>query len=190
MEAALASPAVELVNSFEAGGRDALDDPSWVAAALRRWDLDPGRALEAGELARLKELRDLLARLTDAVATRQALTAAELADLNAVIGAAAVRAQLVAAPAGGFLVAMTPLAATWEEEAVRELAGTFAAVLRGAWPPRLKRCANSDCRAAFYDTTRSRTRRWCDGATCGNRVRVRRHRRGANPGSANWSSGQ
>jgi predicted RNA-binding Zn ribbon-like protein len=190
METALASPAVELVNSLAVDGRDALDDPAWVTAALRRWELDPGRALEAGEIARLKELRGLLARLTDAVATRQALTGDELADLNAVIGATPVRAQLVAAPNGGFLVAMTPLAATWVEETVRELAGTFAALLRRSWPPRLKQCANGDCRAAFYDTTRSRTRRWCDGSTCGNRVRVRRHRRGANPGPANWSSGQ
>jgi predicted RNA-binding Zn ribbon-like protein len=176
MEAALASPAIELVNSLGAEGRDALDDPAWVTAALRRWELDPGRELAAGELARLRDLRGLLARLTDALAARQALTDDELAELNAVIGATPVRTQLVTAPDGGFVVAMTPVAATWEEEAVRELAGTFAAALRRSWPPRLKRCANPDCRVAFYDTTRSRTRRWCDGAVCGNRVRVRRHR--------------
>jgi predicted RNA-binding Zn ribbon-like protein len=185
MEAALANPALELVNSLGADGCDALDDPAWVAAALARWELDPGRPLETGELDRLKELRGLLGRLTDAVWERQSLSAEELAALNDVIGATPVRAQLVAAPAGGFLLAMTPLAAAWEDEAVRELAGTFAAALRRTWPPRLKRCSNPDCRAAFYDATRSRTRCWCDGRACGNRVRVRRHRGRANPGPSN-----
>ncbi|HEY1368345.1 MAG TPA: CGNR zinc finger domain-containing protein [Gaiellaceae bacterium] len=176
MDTALANPALDLVNSLAADGRDALDDPAWVAAALVRWELDPSGPLQPDEVARLKELRSLLARLTDAVAERQALSGEELEALNDVIGATPVRAQLVAAPAGGFLVALTPVASTWEDEAVRELAGTFAAALRRAWPPRLKRCANPDCRAAFYDATRSRTRRWCDGRACGNRVRVRRHR--------------
>jgi predicted RNA-binding Zn ribbon-like protein len=94
--------------------------------------------------------------------------------LNAVIAATPVRAELVAEPDGGYAVVMTPLASEWRELAVRELAGAFASLLRQSFPPRLKLCAN--CGAAFWDGTRSRTRRWCDSRTCGNRVRVRRHR--------------
>ena len=40
------------------------------------------------------------------------------------------------------------------------------------------RCADSGCRWLFLDTTRSRTRRWCEMKSCGNRNKVRRFREG------------
>jgi predicted RNA-binding Zn ribbon-like protein len=39
------------------------------------------------------------------------------------------------------------------------------------------RCADDECQWLFLDTTRSRTRRWCDMKSCGNRHKVRRFRR-------------
>jgi hypothetical protein len=42
---------------------------------------------------------------------------------------------------------------------------------------RLAICANPVCRLVFLDGSKSGTRRWCDDAGCGNRARVRRHRR-------------
>jgi hypothetical protein len=41
---------------------------------------------------------------------------------------------------------------------------------------RLTLCGNPVCRLVFLDGSKSRTRRWCDDAGCGNRDRVRRHR--------------
>jgi predicted RNA-binding Zn ribbon-like protein len=38
---------------------------------------------------------------------------------------------------------------------------------------RLQRCAASDCGWYFLDTSRNRSRRWCDPGDCGNRTRVR-----------------
>ena len=43
---------------------------------------------------------------------------------------------------------------------------------------RLRLCGNPHCRLVFLDGSRSGTRRWCDDGGCGNRDRVRRHRRG------------
>ncbi len=44
---------------------------------------------------------------------------------------------------------------------------------------RLRMCANPDCGLFFYDTSRTRRRRWCSMAACGNRSKVaafaRRH---------------
>lgn len=45
----------------------------------------------------------------------------------------------------------------------------------------VRRCANPNCRLFFYDASRTRRRRWCSMATCGNRHKVstflkRRHR--------------
>jgi predicted RNA-binding Zn ribbon-like protein len=41
---------------------------------------------------------------------------------------------------------------------------------------RVSVCANPACRLVFVDDSRNRSRRWCDNAGCGNRVRVRRYR--------------
>src|SRR5712691_12943878 len=41
---------------------------------------------------------------------------------------------------------------------------------------RVRTCADGACAWLFLDTTRSRTRRWCDMKSCGNRSKVRRFR--------------
>lgn len=41
---------------------------------------------------------------------------------------------------------------------------------------RLAMCGNDACRLVFLDDSKSHTRRWCDGAGCGNRARLDRHR--------------
>jgi predicted RNA-binding Zn ribbon-like protein len=41
----------------------------------------------------------------------------------------------------------------------------------GNWN-RIKICANPDCKAAYYDTTRARTQRWHSYAICGNKANV------------------
>ena len=53
---------------------------------------------------------------------------------------------------------------------------SFAAFLAEGDPSRLRVCENADCRWVFYDSTRSRTRRWCAGS-CGNLIKVREFRR-------------
>lgn len=43
--------------------------------------------------------------------------------------------------------------------------------------PRVSRCADDKCGWLFLDTSRNRSRRWCDMKDCGNRAKVRRHYR-------------
>lgn len=43
-------------------------------------------------------------------------------------------------------------------------------------PSRLRRCARSECRLVFYDTSRSATQRWHAERPCGIRARQQRHR--------------
>jgi predicted RNA-binding Zn ribbon-like protein len=134
------------------------------------------RRLTRLERRRLDELRSLLGRLADSVAAGGRLSVHELAELNAITGRLPVRARLEAQPGGGYVVDFTPVGGAWIDRVERELSGAFASILRRSNPPRLKRCAESSCRRVLYDETRSRTRRWCDSRTCGNRSRVRRHR--------------
>ena len=41
---------------------------------------------------------------------------------------------------------------------------------------RLRRCEAPDCRRAFVDVSRNRSRRYCDSRTCGNRLHVAAYR--------------
>jgi predicted RNA-binding Zn ribbon-like protein len=45
----------------------------------------------------------------------------------------------------------------------------------GEHPGRIRRCANEACVLVFLDTSRNGQRRWCSMASCGNRLKARRH---------------
>ncbi|MBM4708968.1 hypothetical protein GS447_09550 [Rhodococcus hoagii] len=55
------------------------------------------------------------------------------------------------------------------DDALGVIAADAIDVITGERDGRLALCASPTCRAAFFDTSRSRTRRWCDMNTCGNR---------------------
>lgn len=46
---------------------------------------------------------------------------------------------------------------------------------------RVKICPADDCRWAFYDVSRNRSRQWCSMKVCGNRAKARAHRERAAP---------
>ncbi|MFF3642227.1 CGNR zinc finger domain-containing protein [Streptomyces sp. NPDC002564] len=59
-------------------------------------------------------------------------------------------------------------------DALGVIAADAIAVVAGERDGRLALCASPTCRAAFFDTSRSRTRRWCEMNTCGNREKKAR----------------
>jgi len=50
----------------------------------------------------------------------------------------------------------------------------YNSMIDGTWS-RFKCCALESCGWAFYDSTRSRTKRWCSMRTCGSRVKARQY---------------
>jgi predicted RNA-binding Zn ribbon-like protein len=61
-------------------------------------------------------------------------------------------------------------------DAVSRLLAVIArAQAEGTWE-RLKVCPADDCRWAFYDFSRNRSRTWCDMKVCGNRAKARTYR--------------
>ncbi|MFE6283131.1 CGNR zinc finger domain-containing protein [Streptomyces sp. NPDC057877] len=48
----------------------------------------------------------------------------------------------------------------------------------------LRQCAGDNCPIVYVDTSRGHRRRWCSSEVCGNRERVARHRRRAQPARA------
>jgi predicted RNA-binding Zn ribbon-like protein len=164
---------IELVRSFVntidvEDGTDALASP----ADLRRWLVEhgkiaPGTRVSAGDL-------DLAVRLRGAL--RAELEARHGGDVEpaAVAGIDDVCAELPLRA-----VASVPALAPCGTDARAGLAAIVAAATRaritGTWP-RLKICPADDCRWAFYDASRNRSRRWCSMDVCGNRNKVRAFR--------------
>src|SRR3954449_3260767 len=159
--ARFAAPALELINSLEPDGCDLLDDPAWLREALVRWGVSRGRVPSGEEREALRGLRELLRRLSLTVAAGRRLSAEELAELNAVLARSPVSRQLEPAEGGGYVVDFQPLARDWPGYVVGDVVGSFGSLLRSAHD-RLRLCANEECRRAFLDQSRSRSRLWCD----------------------------
>jgi len=57
----------------------------------------------------------------------------------------------------------------------RILAAAAQSAFDGSWE-RIKICPADDCRVAFYDESRNRSRAWCSMQVCGNRTKTRSYR--------------
>ncbi|MFF0497365.1 CGNR zinc finger domain-containing protein [Nocardia aobensis] len=60
------------------------------------------------------------------------------------------------------------------EDALGVIAADAIDIISGERDGKLALCASPTCRAAFFDTSQSRTRKWCDMNTCGNRQKKAR----------------
>jgi predicted RNA-binding Zn ribbon-like protein len=60
------------------------------------------------------------------------------------------------------------------EDALGVIAADAISILAGEGDGKLALCASPTCQAAFFDTSQSRTRRWCEMNTCGNRQKKAR----------------
>jgi len=62
------------------------------------------------------------------------------------------------------------------DSALRPVIESAVALMTSERMKRLRRCGNSTCYWLFVDETKNRSRRWCEMASCGNLMKVRRHR--------------
>ena len=60
------------------------------------------------------------------------------------------------------------------EDALGVIAADAISIIAGERDGKLALCASPTCQAAFFDTSQSRTRKWCDMNTCGNRQKKAR----------------
>jgi predicted RNA-binding Zn ribbon-like protein len=130
------------------------------AARARAWLTEAGGAGTDAELRHLVEARGLL----QAVVRGQ-----RPADALAPVLADAARVPEVR----DGQIAWTLSAPPERDLAVRIVLAWDA--LAKAGPGRLRPCANEECRLFLVDRTKAGTARWCSMATCGNRMKARRH---------------
>lgn len=165
---------VELINTrYLADGDDVLADgraPDWLRGWLGSPAGSPDRPADEGSLHRLRTLREGLRQLA-AVNNGQPPQEREIAEAATALAADAFVLDLGddRRPPG---IAISPTA-TLPERAVARLAECYLTARGGKDWPRLKACAAPDCRYAYLDTSRNRSRRWCEMAYCGNRAKNR-----------------
>ncbi len=147
---------------------------------LRTAGRTPTEALRVHE--RALALRLALYRIFAAVAESAAARGADLEVLNAELAGAMSRSQLVPTDSGF----------TWLwadggralDSLLWPVARSAADLLTEGRLDALRRCAGRGCGFLFLDTSRNRTRRWCDMRICGNRAKARRHHARTRAGAA------
>ena len=149
------------------------------------WLAVSGLAVEsctAAQLERARELRESIHAAATAAARRDPLpmSAVQVINDRSTQG----RAAAVLTPEG---IRQWRLGSNSSvEDALGVVAADAISVISGERDGRLALCSSPTCQAAFFDTSRSRTRKWCDMNTCGNRQKKARFNAGKheNPGSA------
>ncbi|MBC3990714.1 CGNR zinc finger domain-containing protein [Streptomyces sp. AC563] len=121
-----------------------------------------------------RELRESIHAAATAAALRDALPASAVQVIND--RSARGRASAVLTFEGERRWRLSP--ASRMADALGVIAADAVSVIAGERDGRLALCASPTCRAAFFDTSRSRTRRWCDMNTCGNRQKKARFQAG------------
>ena len=122
------------------------------------------------QLDRARELRESIHAAATAAAIGNALPASAVQVINdcSVQG----RAAAILTPEGKRRWQLS--SASCVEDALSVIAADAISIIAGERDGRLALCASPTCQAAFFDTSQSRTRRWCDMNTCGNRQKKAR----------------
>jgi predicted RNA-binding Zn ribbon-like protein len=151
-------------------GAELLHSPQALAAWLSAHGLKTTPSPTTAQLQLAVQLRETLRRLLVANhdGTTDAEASAELTRLAHRLGL-----QLIFTSTGPVVAA----AGEGVEGGLGELVAVTAhAMLDGSWR-RLKACASSSCRWAFYDRSRGGTGQWCSMGVCGSRAKSRAYRR-------------
>ena len=149
-----------------AGGRE---------AEMLRKAAEAHPVLAARALDQLRELREVIYRVFSAVTGDGPPAPADLEALDRAWRESMGHRRLVWQK-GRFAWEWTPD----EEDLTRigwPVADSAVALLGADELARVKKCRAEDCNWLFVDSSRNRSRRWCDMADCGNRAKVRRYYR-------------
>lgn len=145
-----------------------------AASARRQLEQDPDRARRAWRSA--VALREALYAIVYAAASKRRARPADLEAFNRYVRATFQGAALAAS---GNRFALHTAADTGIESVLDAVVRAGVDLLTSDALGHVGSCADDTCLWLFLDTTRSRTRRWCDMKVCGNRNKVRRFRQGA-----------
>lgn len=147
------------------------------AEALRR----RGSEQPSGATAALVETRRIRAALRalaergrgdDGARAREAA----VTEINRVLGRAVGTRRVEATESGGYARSFVSVGDAFGGLVIPVVESAVDSLVNGDLA-RIRICADRRCPRVFVDQTKSRTRRWCDMATCGNRAKAQRVRK-------------
>ena len=147
--------------------RDRLDETEWRRTFAATWSLPPLRALPAAQREGLRRLRGTLLRIARAAAHALPIADRDVRALNRQLQRGSVRPKLRRQRANFHLDLVPQVSGgdAWMFAIARSCAEFLVEHDTG----RLRISGNSACGWVFYDSTRSRTRRWCAPASARSR---------------------
>jgi predicted RNA-binding Zn ribbon-like protein len=148
-----------------------IDDPDDLRALLVENHVSAIGELTPAVMAEIGSLRPRLRRIFEA---RDGAVAAD--EINTLLCEAGALPQITNHDGEEWHLHYTPIEAPLAVRLAAEAAMGLAIVMRDAGLERLKVCASETCEDVFIDTSRNRSRRFCDPSTCGNRTNVAAHR--------------
>ncbi|WP_409492198.1 CGNR zinc finger domain-containing protein [Amycolatopsis sp. cmx-11-12] len=143
-----------------------------VPSRLVDWLAISGLAVDScteSQLDHARELRESIHATATAVANQNPLPASAVRVINAYSTHGLASAILTTEGSRDWRLGSASV-----EDALSVIAADAISIVSGERDGRMALCASPTCRAAFFDTSRSRTRRWCDMNTCGNREKKAR----------------
>ncbi|MFJ9417460.1 CGNR zinc finger domain-containing protein [Streptomyces sp. NPDC101227] len=166
---------VDLLNTAPEGDApDAPDTLTGLAALeefVQRNDISDVGVLGEADLAAVRALR---ARLAQVFAAQDDREAAEL--LNTLVASAGTTPQLTDHDGYNWHVHYFAPGASLADHLAADGGMALAFIFVAGERERLRHCEAPDCRHAFVDLSRNRSRRYCDSRTCGNRLHVAAYR--------------
>ncbi|MFE2536155.1 CGNR zinc finger domain-containing protein [Streptomyces sp. NPDC059371] len=163
---------VDLVNTApEDETADGLADVSSLADFVRKHEISDVGVLSERDLAAVQDVRGLFAKIFAADEPR---TAASL--INELVAAAGTTPRLTDHDGYDWHVHYFAPGASVADHLAADCGMALAFFVVAGEQDRLRRCEAPDCRRAFVDLSRNRSRRYCDSRTCGNRLHVAAYR--------------
>jgi predicted RNA-binding Zn ribbon-like protein len=111
--------------------------------------------------------------MLDAMARKRSLRAGWVAEVNQALASGAGASRLVRQD-NGWRLGLVPGPAG-PLRVLAPIAGAVADLAASGRSVEIRKCANPRCLLYFRDRSRTRRRRWCSMAVCGNRMKVAAH---------------
>ncbi|WP_320777819.1 CGNR zinc finger domain-containing protein [Streptomyces sp. CRN 30] len=164
---------VDLVNTApdDETTPDGLEDVAALGDFVRNHQMSDVGALSEFDLAAVRKVRGRFAEVFAAPDARSAVVV-----LNELVAAAGTTPRLTDHDGYDWHVHYFAPGASVADHLAADCGMALAFFVVAGEQERLRRCEAPDCRRAFVDLSRNRSRRYCDSRTCGNRLHVAAYR--------------
>lgn len=162
------------IDGDDADGGDGPVDPEWVRQVLVEHEFVRAAEASVAEIAELVDRIGPIARLVRALP--DAVLAEAVESLNHQLRACAIAPSLSAHDGSALHIHWTGAESPFAHQVVVDLLMALAQVLCDHGTDRFGRCGADGCDRVFHDTTKNRSRRFCDDPRCASRTHTAAHR--------------